>query len=122
VRNGVVTGGANFYGSGARSFDGHVEGLARLFGAWSPGATHNADLAFRTRHQAAKSVGNLREARMVDHAIGVLIAEGVSDPNEAEARLRQAAARAGIPVGVLARAVIDTYASPDDGDPDRGDG
>jgi hypothetical protein len=110
VRNGVVTGGANFYGSGPRSFDGHVESLARLFGAWSPGATHNADLEFRTRLQSANSVTNLREGRLVDRAIGVLVAEGISDPNEAESRLREAAARAGIPVPALARAVLDTYA------------
>jgi len=117
VRNGVVTGGANFYGGGARSFEGHVEQLAALFGAWSPGAVHNADLAFRTRQQAAQSVSNLREARVVDHAIGVLVAEGVVDPGEAEARLNEAAARAGIPLPALARAVLDTYAS----DPDRGE-
>lgn len=109
VRNDIVTGGANFYGSGPNSFDGHVEQLATMFGAWSPGAVHNADLAFRTRSQAARSVANLREARVVDQAVGVLIAQGVSDPGEAETRIRDAAARAGIPVGVLARAVIETY-------------
>ncbi|MFM6851232.1 MAG: GAF domain-containing protein [Terrabacter sp.] len=111
VRNGVVTGAANFYGSGDSSFEGHVEMLARLFGAWSAGATHNADLQFRTRHQAARSVANLRASRLVDQAIGVLVAEGVADPNEAEARLRQAAAQAGVPVEVLSRALIDTYAN-----------
>lgn len=117
LRSGIVTGGANFYGSGPASFRGHVGQLAALFGAWAPGAIHNADLAFRTRQQATLSVGNLREARLVDQAVGVLIAEGVTDPNEAEARLRDAAARAGVPVAVLARALIDTYASLGDGDP-----
>lgn len=121
VRNGVVTGGANFYGSGTGSFDGHVGELARLFGAWSPGATHNADLEFRTRLQASRSVANLRAARLVDHAIGVLVAEGVADPNEAEARLLQAAAQAGVPVHVLARALIDTHANRGAGDSRTGD-
>ena len=116
VRNGVVTGGANFYGSGAGSFEGHVDELAGLFGAWSPGATHNADLEFRTRLQASGSAANLRAARLVDHAIGVLVAEGVADPNEAEARLLQAAAQAGVPVHVLARALVDTYANRGDGE------
>jgi hypothetical protein len=115
VRNGVVTGGANFYGSGDSSFDGHVEMLGRLFGAWSAGATHNADLEFRTRRQAARSVENLRAARLVDQAIGVLVAEGVADPSEAEARLREAAARAGVPVDVLARVLLDAYANGDEG-------
>jgi hypothetical protein len=109
VRNGVVTGGANFYGSGASTFDRHVDGLARLFGAWPPRATHNADLEFRTRLQAAHSVANLRAARIVDRAIGVLVAQGVADPNDAEARLRQAAAQAGVPVDVLARVLLETY-------------
>lgn len=115
LRSGVVTGGANFYGSGTASFRGHVEQLADLFGAWAPGAIHNADLAFHTRHQATLSVGNLREARLVDQAVGVLVAEGVSDPNAAEARLREAATRAGIPLAVLARAVVDAYAQAGDG-------
>lgn len=110
LRNGVVTGGANFYGSGHRTFEGHVEHLAALFGAWPAGAVHNADLEFRTRIEATRGVSNLREARVVDQAIGVLIAEGVSDPNEAETRLREAAARAGVPIGVLARAVVEAYA------------
>jgi hypothetical protein len=117
VRNGVVTGGANFYGSGASSFEGHVEELAVLFGAWSPGATHNADLAFDTRREAARSVANLREGRLVDRALGILVAQGVTDLAEAETRLRDAAARAGLPVSAVARAVIDTYATGAEGDP-----
>ncbi|MGO4598930.1 ANTAR domain-containing protein [Terrabacter sp. 2RAF25] len=121
LRQGVVTGGANFYGSGPASFRGHVEQLAELFGAWAPGAIHNADLAFRTRQQATLSVGNLREARLVDQAVGVLVAEGVSDPNEAETRLREAATRAGIPLAVLARAVVHTHSNAGDGsEPDPG--
>jgi hypothetical protein len=119
MRNGVVTGGANFYGSGARTFDGHVQQLASLFGAWPQGAVHNADLEFQTRVQATQSVGNLRDARVIDVAIGVLIAQGAVDPDEAETRLREAAARAGVPLAVLARAVVATYeGQQDDGGQD----
>src|SRR3954468_18147026 len=43
-----VTAGVNLYGSRPDSFHGLHDQLAELFGAWSPGAVTNADLAFTT--------------------------------------------------------------------------
>lgn len=106
---GVVTGGVNLYGDEADTFQGHEQELAELFGAWAPGAVANADLSFETRLEAAKSPARLKEQAYVDQAIGLLVSARGLDPNAAEERLQQAAARAGVAVFVLARALVESF-------------
>lgn len=104
--NGVVTGGVNLYGDAPDTFEGRVEDLSNLFGAWAPGAVANADLAFSSRLEAAKGPERLRANADLDHAIGLLVGVLGIDPQAAEARLQQAAAQAGVTVFVLANALV----------------
>ena len=105
---GQVVGGVSFYGGDARSFEGHVEELADLFGAWAPGAVANADLSFETRLEAVESPGRLKEQAYFDEAVGLLVSARGHDVRRAEAKLRAAAARAGVGVHMLARALVET--------------
>ena len=111
-REGVVRGGVNLYGNASDTFEGHVKQLARLFGAWAPGAVSNADLSFATRLEAMRSPRRLKGQAYVDRAIGILMARGL-DPRAAEERLRNAAARAGVAVFVLARALVEAQEPPE---------
>jgi hypothetical protein len=106
---GVVTGGVNLYGDATDTFDGHVDELAALFGAWAPGATANADLSFTSRLEAVKSPEHLRDQAYLDQAIGLLVGARDLDPRTAEDRLETAAARAGVDVFVLARVLAQAF-------------
>ncbi|MEW1954700.1 GAF domain-containing protein [Terrabacter sp. NPDC080008] len=106
---GVVTGGVNLYGAAPDTFDGRVDELAEIFGAWAPGAVANADLSFETRLEAVQSPGRIRGQAYVDQAIGILVSARGFEPDAAEERLRRAAARAGVGVFVIARALVDAF-------------
>jgi GAF domain-containing protein len=110
-RNGVVKGGVNLYGDASDTFEGHVQELAILFGAWAHGAVANADLSFATRLEAIRSPQRLKGQAHIDKAIGILVARGL-DPRSAEVKLRNAAARAGVAVFVLARALVQAHEPP----------
>lgn len=101
-----VTAGVNLYGSRPDSFHGLHEQLAELFGAWSPGAVTNADLAFTTRLAALDAPRRLDALTVVGRAVGMLAAAHDVTPDEAGRRLRYAAARAGVPLTVLARVIL----------------
>lgn len=103
---GRVLGTVNLYAASTEAFTGHHEELATLFGAWAEGVVTNADLAFSTRDAAREAPGRVREQIDVDVAVGILSAELDLDVEDAEERLRTAAARAGVSVGRLARAVV----------------
>lgn len=110
--NGVVTGGVDLYGDAADTFDGRADEMAELFGAWAPGAVANADVSFATRQEATQGPKRLQEQRVVDQAIGLLVGAAPLDPVVAERRLHAAAARAGVSVAVLARALVDPSTDP----------
>jgi hypothetical protein len=110
IRDGeVVTSGVNLYGKAADTFEGQVEVLASMFGAWAPGAVANADLSFTTRIEAARAPQRLTSQADVDKAIGILVSARGLDTQTAEEKLHSAAARAGIDVDVLARALVDVF-------------
>lgn len=106
---GVVTGAVNLYGEAPDTFTGRVDEMAQLFGAWAPGAVANADLSFETRLEAVKSPERLKGQAYVDQAIGLLVSARDLDPEAAEKRLEWAAARAGVSVSVLAKAIVDAF-------------
>src|SRR3954469_8224470 len=110
-RQGVMTGGVNLYGAERDSFKGHTQELAELFGAWAPGAVTNADLSFATRLEAVKGPQRLKGQAYLDQAIGFLVAARGLEPRAAEERLQTAAARAGVAVFVLARALVQAFDS-----------
>ena len=102
----VVTGGVNLYGGQSDSFAGHHEALAELFGAWAAGAISNADLSFSSRLEAVKAPARIEDANTISTAIGVLSETHHVSFEEAESNLRQAAARAGVPVAALALFIV----------------
>ena len=103
----TVVGGVNMYGNRPRTFEGRHEELAELFGAWAPGAVTNADLSFSSRFEAAQAIERLEEMRVVDVAVGMIVAAHGSGPQEARARLQRAATRAGVSLAQLARLWVD---------------
>jgi GAF domain-containing protein len=104
---GQVTGSANLYASTPEAFTGHHEQLAAIFGAWAPGAVSNADLAFRTRVEAAAAPARLAEQQLLDQAVGMVAQSQAVDVGSARQRLRDAAAQAGITESQIARAVVE---------------
>jgi hypothetical protein len=99
-------GTVNLYAGSPRAFVGHHEEMADLFGAWAAGAVANADLSFMTRRTAEEAPGRVREAVIIDTAVGVLAASQGVDIDTAERRLRTAAQHAGVSVGELAADVV----------------
>jgi hypothetical protein len=106
----TVYAGLNMYASTAHAFDDHHAELARISGAWAPGAVSNADLSFSSRLEAAVAPARLIDRGTVDRAVGVLAGAQGLDDGAARERVRQAAARAGITDAQAARAIIDLLA------------
>ena len=110
-----VVGTVNLYATTPRAFVGHHEDLSRIFGSWAAEVVTNADLSFSTRAEAQAAPGLLREQAVVDVAVGILAAELDVDVDTAESRLRDAATRAGVPIGQLARDIASTRGHGDPG-------
>jgi GAF domain-containing protein len=106
IRHGRAVAGVNLYASTPDAFDGHHEGLARICGAWAPGAVANADLSFSTRAEAAATPGRMQDQNAVDQAVGMLAESQRMDLDTSAERLRQAADRAGISESQAARLII----------------
>ena len=104
-----VTGSVNLYGHTEHTFDGLHSELADVFRAWAPGAVTNADLAFSTRRLAERAPARLREDALVDTAVGILAASRAISFDTARAHLEDSAARAGVPLGTLARLIIELH-------------
>ena len=108
LRNGRVNAGVNLYGATEDAFDGRHRQVASVCGAWAPGAVTNADLAFRSRLEAARTPERIRDQRAINQALGLLTeAQQISAENAAQ-RLRMAATRAGISEAQAARVVLRT--------------
>jgi GAF domain-containing protein len=101
-----VVGGVNLYASVPGAFRGHVDEVARIVGAWAPGAVQDADLSFDTRAQAMQAPVVLADQADVDVACGIIAAEQNVEIATARERLRGAAARAGLRMADVARTVI----------------
>jgi GAF domain-containing protein len=120
LREGTVVAGVNMYASTVDAFEGHHEELAEACGAWAEGAVRNADLDFTTRFEAAETPDRLRSEGWVDQAVGVIMSRWGTSVEEAEERLRRAAARAGISDAQMARAIIGLFSGSPDGEADEG--
>ena len=107
VEGDQVTGTVNLYGRSEHTFDGRHTELADVFRAWAPGAVTNADLSFSTRRLAEQAPARLREDALVETATGILAASRTISFDEAREQLEDSAARAGVPVGALARVIIE---------------
>lgn len=103
---GRIRGTVNLYAAADHALDGHHEELARICGAWAPGAVANADLDFTSRRTAEQAPGILRDDARVESAVGVLAASLGIGYGEARERLRAAADRAGVAPHRLATAIL----------------
>jgi GAF domain-containing protein len=106
-----VVAGVNLYASTVGAFDGQHEGIARVCGAWAPGATTNADLSLHSWEEAAATPGRLRDQQLFDQAVGVLAAARGLTTDAASDRLRDAAVRAGVTPSQAAQAVLEVLAA-----------
>ena len=106
IHDGAVRGGLNFYGSSRDAFAGRHEPLAQALGASAEHAVANADLSFGTRLQAVRAPGVLRDINRIDTAVGMVAARFGEPVDQARARLENVAARAKVPLPVVARVVI----------------
>jgi GAF domain-containing protein len=106
-----VLAGVNLYASTPDAFAGKHEEIARICGAWAPGATTNADLSLHTWHEATQTPGRLKDQQVFDQAVGVLAAARGMTTDAAADRLREAAARAGVTPTQAAQAVLEVLAA-----------
>lgn len=101
-----VIAGVNLYASSSDAFDGRHEELATICGSSGSMVVSNADLAFTTRHDAIATPARLHEESDVQTAIGMLAEAQRLTSKDAEARLEEAATRAGISRIQAARVII----------------
>jgi GAF domain-containing protein len=104
-----VSGGLNFYAATPDAFGGRHDALASALGASAKRAVTNADLSFSTRLQAVEAPRVLRDALAVDTATGLVAARSGESVEQARERLEGAAARANVPLPVIARVVISVH-------------
>jgi GAF domain-containing protein len=101
-----ITGALNVYASEARAFHGLEDVFAGVFGALAGEVVMNADLSFRTRDWARELPRRLEAHQATETAVGVLMASRDWSADQARARLRDAADRAGVQVEDVAAVVI----------------
>ena len=106
LAGGEVVETVTLYATSEAAFTGLHERLAAIFGAWAGGAVTNADLSFTSREEARQAPRRVREQMVVDVAIGVLAAQLGLDVEQAEQRLAEAAAHAGLTLVELARRLV----------------
>lgn len=106
LREGSVVAGVNLYASTADAFRGRHDELAAICGAHAGDVTTNADLDFRTRFEAAETPDRIRGEQLIHQATGAVMSLLSLGKDEAGARLRDAARRAGISDAQMARAVL----------------
>ena len=98
----------DLYGATPNAFDGRVDAVSAAVGSSPTEAISNADLSFTTRLRAATSAAQLEEDYDVDLASDIVSGRHGVSQAEALDRLRRSAARADVPLRVLARVVIDS--------------
>lgn len=111
IHEGKVVGGVNLYGDAADTFIGHHDAIGDILGAWAPGAVTNADLSFTSRERAVSAPAALRSQATVEQAVGMIVAAQHLSTDQARARLRGAAQRAGMTEEEVAAFVVRTHLS-----------
>lgn len=109
LRSGRTVGTVNLYGAAPDSFTGLEHQIAAVVGGWAGGAVANADLSFSTRDLAERAPTILEELAAIDAATGVVSVSQRLSLEDARAKLREAAARAGLDEVQLARAVLELH-------------
>jgi len=118
-RSDKVIGTVNVYGSTPDAFRGRVEEMAQAIGASAADAVANADLSFGTCLTARHAPEIFEDQYDIDLAVGMLSEFRRCDVSLARERIREAARRAGVTEGQVARtlraAITDNW---DEGDED----
>lgn len=109
LHDGRTVGGVNLYAATASAFDGHHDEIAAACGAWAEGEVTNADLSFTSRVRAAATPERLRERGTLDMASGYVAAHQDIEVDEAKARIREAANRAGVSALDFARFLLESH-------------
>ena len=102
-----IAGSVNLYASSPDAFTGKHQRVAEAVGAWAEGAVANADLDFTTRRAAEEAPRQLFEETRIQVAVGILAASQDVSTTVARERMREAALRAGVDEGAIARLVIE---------------
>jgi len=111
---GHLVGGLNLYASTAQAFVGRIDQLAFLVGAVPATAVSNADLSFSTRLEAAAAPERLRDKAITETAVGWIAGDKGISIEAATLELARAAARAGVKVAQVARALVSVYTERED--------
>src|SRR3954471_674875 len=106
TRGGRMVGSVNLYAASDHAFEGHHEELARIVGGEVSGVVRNADLTFSTRRAAEDTPARINADITLSTAVGIIAETQRISLEEAQARLEDAARRAGIAVERFARALI----------------
>jgi len=105
-----IVGALNIYATEPGAFHGREEIFAEVFGAKVSELVKNADLTFQTREWARQLPDRVSARRKLETAVGVLMALRGWSPQEARAKLREAAEKAGIGVERVAEVVMEMAA------------
>jgi GAF domain/ANTAR domain len=108
LKAGGPFGSVNLYANTFDAFEGRVPDLAAVFGTIAAEAITNADLSMRSQELARRAPQVLASHYSIDQAIGLIAGREHIDIEAAETRLREAAARATVPLVDLARLVLST--------------
>ena len=96
----------NLYGSEPDTFDGLHDRIAKILGAWAPGAITDADLSFGTMQLARRAPQVLADSTQLTVVATLLASSRDLSVREAEERLRAAAVRAAVPLQDLLRSML----------------
>jgi GAF domain-containing protein len=104
--DGRITGGLNMYASEPHAFDDRENLFAAVFDSPVGELVKNADLSFRTREWARELPDRLHSRKVVEQAVGVLMAARDWSAENARAKMQDAAERAGVEVEAVAGIVL----------------
>jgi GAF domain-containing protein len=104
--DGRITGGLNIYASEPHAFDARENVFAAVFDSPVSELVKNADLSFRSREWARELPDQLRSRKVVEQAVGALMAARDWSAEDARAKMQDAAERAGVEVEAVANIVL----------------
>ena len=112
VRDGDLLGVFDLYGTSPGSFDGLHSQIGMVLGVAPGAATRDDDLDFTTHALALRAPQIMRDGTNLAVAVAILSRWRALDVEQAEARLRGAAERVGIPLESMVSALLDVLIEP----------
>lgn len=103
---GALTGALTLYAAAPWAFTGREQDVRRVIGVPGGRSISNGDVPFRSLADARDALERLEDHDLVERAVGFVAAAQKIGVVDARTLLRDAAARAGVDVAVLARTVL----------------